>query len=366
MPFVPARATFLTAALVALSCGDPPPAPVGLQLTGRCMGTMWSAVVVTEAEAMVEEASVRRVIQTELDAVDAALSTWKDTSDLSRLARTDPGTPIETAEVTRDVLRLAAPWVCATDGAFDPAVGALLKVWGFDDHDGSADAPSEAEIEAARELVDWEAIEIDETTVRRTRLGVEIDLSAIAKGHAVDLAAEALLDAGFDDFLLEVGGETVVRGNRPSGTPWRIGIEHPIAPEGVAPRSPLSLVSHPKIARLVCTDVAVATSGDYRNVREVDGRVVAHAIDPRTGRPIEHDLRSVTVVAATCATADALATAALVLGPLEGLELLERTPGVEGLLLVRTGDASAPVASRTTTGIGDYGLEWAEPVKSAD
>ena len=323
------------------------------------MGSTWSAVVVTEAEAMVEESEVRRIIQAELDAVDEALSTWKDTSDLSRLARASPGESIEAAEVTRDVLRLADPWVLATRGAFNPAVGALVELWGFNSYE-ETEPPTEIEIEAARELVNWDAVEFDGTTISRSLPGVKIDLSAIAKGHSVDLAAEALLAKGFENFLIEVGGETVVRGSRPGGTPWRIGIEHPIAPEGSDPRSPMSLASHPKIARLVCTDIAVATSGDYRNVREVEGRTVAHALDPRTGRPIDHDLASVTVVATTCATADALATAILVLGPDEGFDLLEEIPDIEGLLLVRTGDPGTPVEMRATSGLNQYGLEWAK------
>jgi thiamine biosynthesis lipoprotein len=137
----------------------------------------------------------------------------------------------------------------------------------------------------------------------------------------------------------------VLRGKSSSGKPWQVGVIDPIAPVN-------QLMDESYYAAIAVTGRAVATSGDYRNVHEVNGRIVAHAIDPRTGRPIEHSLASVTVVAETCAKADALATAALVLGPEAGLQMLEEQDGVEGYLLSRVGTGEdVTLATSATSGM---------------
>ena len=128
-------------------------------------------------------------------------------------------------------------------------------------------------------------------------------------------------------------------------------VDDPLPPAGSDPLSPMALAPRPPIARLSMTSGGVATSGDYRNVRRVGSRVVSHVIDPRTGYPIDHDLASATVIAPTCAEADGLATATMVLGPIEGLELLEALEGVEGYLLVRTHNAEAPIEAIMTSGM---------------
>lgn len=319
------------------------------------MGTTWSAVVTLQSGEAYED--VVQLIQDELDAVDRALSTWKDDSDLSRLNRSPAGEAVEVEPVTLDVLRLSGDIVETTGGAFDPTVGPLVQLWGFGAYDETEETPSAEAIDAAHARVDWPAVEVGDGWVRRSRDDVEVDASAIAKGHAVDLAAARLVESGHDEFLLEVGGELLVRGNNPDGVPWRVGVDDPLPPEGTDPVSPMGLAPRPPIARLGLTGGAVATSGDYRNVRRVGGRLVCHAIDPRSGEPIDHDLASATVVAPTCAAADALATATLVLGPVDGLALLERIEGVEGYLLVRTGDPASPLEARLTAGITDVLLD---------
>ncbi len=314
------------------------------------MGTFWSAVVDvpvgSDGQAMAD------LIQERLDAVDVAMSTWKEDSDLSRFNRAKAGQEVAVSQLTMDVLELCGPLEAATQGAFDPTVGPLVRLWGFGSYN-EVEAPSDEGIEAARALVDWSAVAMDGLVLTKTKDGVELDLSAVAKGHAVDLAADALLAAGCRSFLLEVGGEMVLRGQNASGDPWRVGVDDPLPPAGSEPNSPLNLAPRPPFARLSVTGRAVATSGDYRNVREVNGRIVAHAIDPRTGRPIDHSLASVTVVADTCAKADALATAALVLGPEAGFALLESQPSVEGYLLQRVGVGEAlTLKVQETSGMG--------------
>ncbi|MDP7112838.1 MAG: FAD:protein FMN transferase, partial [Myxococcota bacterium] len=157
--------------------------------------------------------------------------------------------------------------------------------------------------------------------------GVQIDLSAIAKGYGVDRVTGAIEGQGHDRYLVEVGGEVRVRGRNAAGVPWRIGIERPVD-EGRDVFRALSLI-----------DAAMATSGDYRSFYELAGRRVSHTIDPRTARPVEHGLASVTVVHDRCAEADGWATALMVLGPDEGPEIAERE-GLAALFLTRNDDGS--------------------------
>jgi len=350
-----ARRAAAAAAVLALplaACGAS--APELLDMEGECMGTTWSARV--RADPARGDA-LRSLVQAELDLVDTHLSTWKEASDLSRLARAEVGERVPVAAVTLDVLDLADELVEETDRAFDPTIGPLVDLWGFRSTElEGLPAPETAEIEAARERLGWDAIHWERTgdgagVAWRSRADVEVDLSALAKGHAVDLAAAALRSAGASDFLLEVGGEMVLSGERPGGEPWRTGIVDPRPVQTRDPDPPLPIAPSPPFGVVRVTDLAVATSGDYRNVRRLaDGRTVAHAIDPRTGRPVEHALASVTVFGASCGRADALATAALVLGPDEGLALLEGLDGVEGIALVRKGDGDDSLRIRSTTG----------------
>lgn len=342
----------VVAALFA-GCANPE-APGPQRITGTCMGTTWSAIL-TDTPGRAAEA--QRVIQAELDRVDGALSTWKEGSDLSRIKRAPSGEAVPIQEVTYQVLRASDRWVQETGGAFDPTIGPLVTLWGFSDQDMEGEEPSADAVETAKAKLGWSELEVTESAVTKGRDEIAVDASAIAKGYGVDLAARALEGAGFPAFLLEVGGEIVVRGNRSGGELWRVGIDDPLPPEGSDPASPMRFAPRPHIARLNLTDCAVATSGDYLNVRVRDGRTVTHAIDPRTGQPIQHDLASVTVVAEDCASADALATAALVLGPEDALELLERTKNVEGLLLIRGPNGDPPLVWKETSGLSKYRLE---------
>ncbi|MFT7170095.1 MAG: thiamine biosynthesis lipoprotein [Paracoccaceae bacterium] len=319
------------------------------------MGTGWKATVAVPGGT--SRSALKTVIQGRLDAVDLAMSTWKEDSDLSRLNRARVGEVVEVDPLTLNVVALCGPLIELTGGAFDPTVGPLVRLWGFGSYD-EVEAPSVEAVNSARGLVDWSAIEVLGSGLVRTRDGVELDFSAVAKGYAVDLAAAALLEAGCSSFLLEVGGEMVLRGKNAGGDPWRVGIDDPLPPAGSEANSPLNFAARRPIARLSLSGKALATSGDYRNVREIDGRVVAHAIDPRTGQPINHNLASVTVIAATCAEADALATAALVLGAEGALILLEARPGVEGYLLSRVG-SGADVTLKVTRTSGMKALEMA-------
>jgi len=211
-----------------------------------------------------------------------------------------------------------------TDGALDVTVGPLVNLWSFGPESREPAVPSPAAIAERLAAVGWSRLEVrlDPPALRKRSGELEVDLSAIAKGHGVDVLAGLLEARGCLDYLVEIGGEVRVRGHRADGAPWTIGIE---APDTGARR----------VAEVLTPgDAAVATSGDYRNFFEAGGKRYSHTIDPRTGRPIEHGPAAVTVVADTCTLADAMATALMVLGPEAGRALAVRE-GLATLFFVR-------------------------------
>ncbi|GIX29611.1 MAG: FAD:protein FMN transferase [Porticoccaceae bacterium] len=254
------------------------------------------------------DAQIREV----LDQVDRRMSTYRQDSELQHLNRAPPGRAVTVSPQLAAVLAVSQRVWRLTEGAFDPTVGPLVDLWGFGPGARTA-PPAEAEVERLRAEVGFGAVALDlrAGTVVKAR-GVALDLSAVAKGYAVDRVSERLAALGLGDHLVEVGGELVARGKSPRGTPWRIAIERPEPGARVAARV------------IQVSDAAVATSGDYRNFIERDGRRYSHVIDPRTGRPARSDIASITVVAPDCATADALATGLMVLGSKKALALAER------------------------------------------
>jgi len=288
------------------------------------MGTTWT---VRMAEALDEEtsAAVEGTIVAELERVDAAMSTWREDSELSALNRHRDTTPFalsaDTAAVLAEALRIGD----VTGGAFDVTVGPLVEAWGFGPGQPEGE-PSEAAVRELKAATGLDKLRLDPGagTVAKAVPTVEVDLSGIAKGYAVDRVAEALEALGHERYMVEVGGEVRARGRNPDGEIWRIGIERPDAVRG-------------SLQRIVpLDDAALATSGDYRNFRLVDGVRLTHILDPREGAPVHHRLASVTVLHPSCTTADALATGLMVLGPDDALALAERQ-GLAVLLLIRDG-----------------------------
>jgi thiamine biosynthesis lipoprotein len=258
------------------------------------------------------------------------MSTWEPDSEISRFNRHRGGdwfaVSPELAAVVAESLSIAA----LSGGAFDIRVGPLVRLWGFGPGPAPPGLPDPAAVETARRLAGG-VIEVRERppALRKSLPEAEIDLSAIAKGDAVDRIARHLEAAGVHRYLVEIGGELRVRGRGPAGHPWRIAIELP-DPRARLPGPVLEL-----------EEGAVATSGDYRNFFEHGGRRYPHVIDPATGRPVAHRTGSVTVLDPSARRADALATALLVLGAEQGLVLAERE-GLAAYFLV--GSPGGPTA----------------------
>ncbi len=293
------------------------------QLDGRTMGTTWSVQVVAARGQDLRAAE--RVIASELERVDAQMSTWRADSDISRYNEAAAGSrqPLPTAFA--QVLRAAIEVADASGGAFDPTIGPLVRLWGFGLDGRTSETPDAGAIATVRARVGWQRLNLDAQQRLLQPGGVELDLSSIAKGHAVDRIAEGLEAAGYRAFLVEIGGELRGRGAKPDGSAWRIAIESPMQGGG----EPLAV--------LELDDGAVATSGDYRNHYVLDGLRHSHLIDPRSGAPVAHAGLSVTVVHDSCMWADAWATALHVLGPEQGMALAEEH-GLAVLMLADDGD----------------------------
>lgn len=280
------------------------------------MGTSWSAHVVAAPD------DVAARIQAELDRVVAEMSHWDPSSALSRFNRSDPGRWQPLPPGFALVLATALDIAERSGGAFDPAMGALVDLWGFGPPGPRTGVPDAAEIEAARFVSGVRHIEQDDRRARRTTAPAALDFSGIAKGHGVDRVAELLRGMALPDFLIEVGGELRGEGIKPDGQPWWVDFE-PV------PGSPLVTL------RTALHGLSIATSGDYRRNFAHAGRRYAHTIDPRTARPVENQVASVTILHPSCMVADAWATALGVLGP-EGMALAARE-GLAAHMVVREG-----------------------------
>ena len=291
------------------------------------MGTQFSVkVLVDDGDPSGDEAVLQALVERELALVDDRMSHYRADSELSRFNRHEATTPFEVSAATFEVLTEARRIAELTGGAFDITVGPLVEVWGFGASSPET-PPSDAEVDTLRQGLGFDRLRLDADafTVQKDAVRVAIDLSAIAKGYGVDRVADALESAGVNRYMVEVGGEVRTAGLNEAGEPWRIAVEHP---------DPRAAAFH---RVLPLSGWAMATSGDYRNFYEWEGRRISHTIDPRTGRPVEHALASVTVVADRCMSADGLATALSVLGPDEGLRFAT-AHDIAALLLVRTPD----------------------------
>lgn len=293
--------------------------PVRHALSGPTMGTRWSALFF--APPGFEAGTVRRALQAAVDEVDAQMSTWKPDSDLMRLNRAPVGESVAVPAMLMEVLRLALAVGRASDGAFDIGVGDAVSAWGFGAVPASPDRIRTAM--TARRVPAHEALELCDGSVRK-RAPVALDLNGIAKGFGVDRLADTLARSGIGDALVGIDGEMRAMGSRPDGEAWTVAVERP-DPDRRAPHSVISL-----------RDCAVATSGDYRHWVEVRGRRLSHTMDPRRGAPLLDAPASVTVLAPSCAAADAWATALTVLGPVKGGEVARRV-GIDALFLLRDG-----------------------------
>lgn len=299
-------------AVTALSACTPPPAP-GIDLSGPAQGTMYS-VKVASPPANVDAHTVRLIIDDVLHQIDMQMSGYRPDSEISRFNQSQSTGWIDVSADLAAVVELAQTVSTASDGALDVTVAPLVNLWGMGPGGDLKSVPTEEEIAHARDSVGFGRLEVrtNPPALRKELPDLTVDLNAVAQGYTVDVMAQRFAAAGIDNFMIDVGGEVRASGHSSSGRPWRIAIERPVNTD------PMPYA----IAQL--GDGAISTSGEYRHFVDRDGHRYSHTIDPRTGRPVQHSLASVVVVAKTAGEADAWTTALNVLGEDEGYALALR------------------------------------------
>ena len=248
-----------------------------------------------------------------LKEVDAALSMFNEQSTISKINNNQTVTP---NKMFLDVFQLAQQISQDTQGAFDITVAPLVNIWGFGFKHGQE--PTTHAIDSLRQFVGYQKVSYNGKTIQKQDPRIMLDCSAIAKGYGTDVVARLLDEKGITNYLVEIGGEVVTRGISEKRVPWKIGVTKP-TDDTLHVGNDLQTV-------LNVTDKAMATSGNYRNFYYKGGRKYAHTIDPKTGRPVQHNILSATVLCNQCAKADAYATAFMVMGLDKAREVLERNP----------------------------------------
>ncbi|MEV3810939.1 FAD:protein FMN transferase [Aeromonas allosaccharophila] len=275
-----------------------------IHITGSTMGTYYSIKVADGAIS--DPAKLQAEVDVLLERVNDQMSTYRPDSELSRFNQHRSATPIVVSRDTARVVTEAIHIGRESQGALDVTVGPLVNLWGFGPDKKPTKIPSDELITQTRQKTGLGNLHVvtsvDADTLQKDIPDLYVDLSAIAKGFGVDKVAEYLESLGARNYLVEIGGELRINGVNGKGHPWRVAIEKPTAGTGTVQEV------------IVPGDNGVATSGDYRNYYELDGQRFSHTIDPRSGKPIQHRLVSVTVIHPSCMTADGLATVFMVMG----------------------------------------------------
>lgn len=273
---------------------------------GAIFGTVYHATYQCDS-------SLNGKIMEELQAVDQSLSMFNPNSTISQI---NSGKSNETDSLLRTIFHIAREVSQATDGAFDITVAPLVNAWGFGFKHGAL--PDSLQVDSLRQLIGWNRISLKDNKFFREDPRMIIDLSAVAKGFGSDCVAQMFRKHGINNFMIEIGGEVVTSGVSPKAKAWRIGVNKP-QEDSTSTSNELQTI-------LQMNNCAMATSGNYRNFYIDNGRKIAHTIDPKTGYPVQHSILSSTVIAPTCAIADAYATAFMVLGLEKSLQVLDKHP----------------------------------------
>lgn len=273
---------------------------------GMVFGTIYHIIYQSDT-------NYQKEIEAELQKVDNSLSPFNKTSIISRINRNEK---VKVDEMFSEVFQLAEKISGDTDGAFDITVAPMVNAWGFGFKTGNP--PTRQTIDSLRAIVGFHTVSLQDGYVIKKNPKTMLDCSAIAKGYGTDVVARFLKKKGVQNFMVEIGGEIVVNGNSEKLQPWRIGINKPTDDSLNTSQAIQDVVS--------VSNIAMATSGNYRNFYYKNGKKYAHTIDPKTGYPVQHNILSATVFADDCATADAYATSFMVLGLDGAKKILEKHP----------------------------------------
>jgi thiamine biosynthesis lipoprotein len=296
-------------------------------ITGKTMGTTYNIKVVSLFYKNTGQLKVN--IEERLKDINKSMSIFLKESEISRFNKAESGEKFAISADFLRVMKVARKIYELSEGAWDGTVYPLVELWGFGAGERKSNLPDKKEIEKVLTDIGFDKIEISEGGyLEKRNSSIGVDLASIAKGYGVDAIAEVIRKAGFDNFLIEIGGEVYASGLRKDGGYWHIGINTP--DKNSLPGDVY------KTVRL--KNKALATSGDYRNFYVKKGGFYSHIINPKTGYPVNNGVVSVSVVADDCTFADGLATAITVTGPEKGIEIVEKLPGVECLVIIKNRD----------------------------
>lgn len=298
-----------------------------LLFEGRTMGTTYHIKVIPDANTSIGIEELSGEIVTHLNKINQLMSTYQPDSEISQFNKYQVDQWLTISAETAYVINAGQQVSQLSDGAFDMTIGNLVNLWGFGPTINLDAIPEQSKIDSLIGSTGYQKLKTNEMPYQllKTSPDVYLDLSAIAKGYAVDAIANVLLSHSIENFMVEIGGEIITHGVKEGNKSWVIGIQ-----------SPASITDSVQ-KKLYLTDVAMATSGDYRNYFEQDGKRYSHTIDPRTGHPITHQLASVTVISSSCMEADAYATAIMVLGPDKGMTFANQN-NLAIFMIIKNGD----------------------------
>ena len=324
------RLTLLAIAMTVVGCDEPEQPTQSVSSTvleGKTMGTSWRVSVVGLDDS--RRQALQEKIQARLDVDDQLLSTWKSDSALMRFNQTPTTAPWPVSEEMADIVTQSLRIGEKTAGAMDITVGPLVNLWGFGPEQQPVKTPTQAQIDSARARTGLQHLTVINTASRqylqKDLPDLFVDLSTVGEGYAADHLARLMEQEGLPRYLVSVGGALVSRGMNSGGQPWRVAIQKPTDREN-AVQAIVDINGH-----------GISTSGSYRNYYELDGKRISHVIDPQTGRPITHNLVSVTVIAPTALEADGWDTGLMVLGR-EKAQQVVREQGLAVYMISKEGD----------------------------
>lgn len=331
---------FIPVMLLLVKCSPPLP-DEPLKFQGQTQGTYYAVTYFDP-----KNRNFQGEIEELLAGFDQTASMWVDQSLISRINRNEAG--VEPNAVFREIFDKSKLVYDRSGGAFDPTVGPLVNAWGF----GFTDRMKvdQAVVDSLLPLVGFDKVTIEDNRVIKSDPRVQFDFNAIAQGYSVDLVGSFLEEKGISNYLVDIGGEVLGNGQKPDGSPWKVGIEKPA--DNAAYGEGLKAI-------VMLKDKAMATSGNYRKFYEEDGIRYSHTIDPRTGYPVHHSILSVSVITDDCALADAWATAFLVLGLDQSIEILALDKNLEAYFIY-SGSTTGELKTYFTEGFKEILVEEME------
>jgi thiamine biosynthesis lipoprotein len=295
--------------------------------SGLTMGTTYQVKISQASISQDEIHSFRTKVDSALTEVNRQMSTYDPGSEISRFNKFEDTTAFEVSTEFVNVVNKALLVYESSDKSFDITVAPLVNLWGFGAEGHRITPPTKKEIGSILKNIGSAHLRSENNNKLKKNIpGLQLDLSAIAKGYGVDVVAKVLNNMQLNNFMIEIGGEVYAQGEKAGGDLWKIGIDTPTL---------ASLPGQNLQAILALKNIAIATSGDYRNYFEYDNKIYSHTIDPKTGFPVSHNLASATVVAQNCMEADALATALMVMGKEKGIHYIESIKNVEAFFIIR-------------------------------